>query len=63
MSTKEAKEVNKIFRVMVIGVAVILAIVAWFENPAHLFTAGLIFAAGLECEIAKGDEIEDIINK
>lgn len=58
MSQKEANEVNKTFRAMVIVVAIVLAIVALIYNPAHLFTAGLLFAVGLEAEIAKADEFD-----
>lgn len=58
MSQKEANEVNKTFRAMVIGLSAILAIVALIYNPGHLFTAGLLFAVGLEAEIAKADEFD-----
>jgi chromate transport protein ChrA len=58
MSQKEANEVNKTFRAMVIVVAIVLAIVALFTNPGHLFTAGLIYAFGCEAEIAKADEFD-----
>ena len=58
MSQKEANEVNKTFRAMVIVVAIVLAIVALIYNPAHLFTAGIIFAFGCEAEIAKADEFD-----
>lgn len=58
MSQKEANEVNKTFRTMVIVVAVVLGIVALFTNPGHLFTAGLVLAFGCEAEIAKADEFD-----
>lgn len=58
MSQKEANEVNKTFRAMVIVVAIVLAIVALFTNPGHLFTACLIGAVGCEAEIAKADEFD-----
>lgn len=58
MSRKEANEVNKTFRAMVIVVAIVLAIVALFTNPGHLFTACLIYAFGCEAEIAKADEFD-----
>lgn len=58
MSQKEANEVNKTFRAMVIVVAIVLAIVALFTNPGHLFTASLIYAFGCEAEIAKADEFD-----
>ena len=58
MSQKEANEVNKTFRTMVIVVAAVLAIVAIIYNPAHLFTASIVFAFGCEAEIAKADEFD-----
>ena len=58
MSQKEANEVNKTFRAMVIVVAIVLAIVALIYNPAHFFTAGIIFAFGCEAEIATADEFD-----
>lgn len=58
MSQKEANEVNKTFRAMVIVFAAGLAIAALIYNPGHLFTAGILFAAGLEAEIAKADEFD-----
>ena len=58
MSQKEANEVNKTFRTMVIVVAVVLGVAALIYNPGHLFTAGLILAFGCEAEIAKADEFD-----
>lgn len=58
MSQKEANQVNKVYRTVVISLAAALAIAAFIYNPAHLFTAGIIFAFGLETEIAKADEFE-----
>ena len=58
MSQKEANEVNKTFRAMVIVVAIVFGIVALFKNPGHLFTAGLILAFGCEAEIVKADEFD-----
>lgn len=58
MSQKEANEVNKTFRAMVIVFAAVLAIIALFTNPAHLFTAAIVFAVGCEAEIAKADEFD-----
>ena len=42
---------------MVIGAAAVIAVCAMIYNPGHLFTAGLVFAFGLESEIVKADEI------
>ena len=48
MSQKEANKVNRTFRAMIIVCAAVLAIVAFVYNPAHLFTAGIVFAFGCE---------------
>lgn len=58
MSQKEANEVNKAFRAMVIVVAIAVGIVALIYNPGHLFTAGIILAIGCEAEVAKADEFD-----
>ena len=58
MSQKQVNQVNKVCRIAIISIAAILAIAAIIYNPAHLFTAGIIFAFGLETEIAKADEFE-----
>lgn len=58
MSQKEANEVNKAFRAMVIVAAIVLGIVALFTNPGHLITACLMGAVGCEAEIAKADEFD-----
>ena len=58
MSQKEANEVNKAFRAMVIGAGIALGIAAMIYNPAHLVTAGLILVAGCDAEIAKSDELD-----
>ena len=58
MSQKEANKVNRTFRAMIIVCAAVLAIVAFVYNPAHLFTAGIVFAFGCEAEIAKADEFD-----
>lgn len=58
MSQKEVNQVNKVIRTIIIGIAAVLAIVALIYNPAHLFTAGVVFAAGLNAEIVKADEFD-----
>ena len=58
MSQKEANEVNKAFRTMVIVVAIVMGVAALIYNPGHLFTAGLILAVGCEAEIAQADEFD-----
>lgn len=58
MSQKEANSINKTFRTMLIIVAIVLGIVSLFTNPGHLFTAGLILAAGCEAEIVQADEFD-----
>lgn len=45
-------------RVIICAAAVALAIGAWINNPAHLFTAGIVFAAGLN---AKSKSEEDAL--
>ena len=51
MSKESIKIINGIYKGIIISSAVALAVVAWFKNPGHLFTAGLIFAFGLNSEI------------
>jgi hypothetical protein len=58
MSQKEANKINKTFRTVIIACAAVLVIVAFVYNPAHLFTAGVVFAFGCEAEIAKADEFD-----
>lgn len=53
--SKEMKKINRIFKAVAIVSSVALGIGALIYNPGHLFTAALIFAAGLECEIVKVD--------
>ena len=50
MSKKEVRKANNVVKGVIIGLAAILAVVAWIYNPGHLLTAGLVFAVGLECE-------------
>lgn len=58
MSQKEINLVNKVYRSIIIGIAAVLAILALVYNVAHLLTAGLVFAFGLESEIVKADEFD-----
>lgn len=58
MSQKEVNQANKVIRTIIIGIAAMLAIAALIYNPAHLFTAGIIFAVGLEAEPFKADEFD-----
>lgn len=58
MSKESIKIVNRIYKGIIISVAVILAVVAWFKNPGHLFTAGLIFAFALESELISKDSAD-----
>ena len=55
MSKESIKIINKIYKGFIFSVAIALAIVAWFKNPGPLFTAGLIFAFGLNSEIISKD--------
>ena len=50
MSQKELNQVNKVYHAIVLVVSVALAITAIIYNPAHLVTAGIIFAAGMESD-------------
>lgn len=58
MSEESIKYVNKVWKGFVITVAVIVAIVAIFENVGHLFTAAVIFAFGLESEFVKKEDYD-----
>jgi hypothetical protein len=58
MSNEQVKRINKVFRTAVITLAAAIAIGALFCNHAHLFTAAIVFAIGLEAEIVKADEFK-----
>lgn len=58
--SKKAKVINEVWKAILIGGAIALAIGAWIYNPGHLITAGIIFAAGLETKIVN-EESDDII--
>ena len=58
MSQKEVDQLNKVFRRVVIGIAAAIAVVAVMYNPAHLFTASLIYIFGAEAEFVKSDDID-----
>ena len=58
--SKKAKVINEVWKAILIGGAIALAIGAWIYNPGHLITAGIIFAAGLETNIVN-EESDDII--
>lgn len=52
------KKLTLYTRIAICSIAVVLAIVAIFQNPGHLFTAVLIFAAGLNVEwVEREDKI------
>lgn len=55
-SKELVKIVNKIYKGFIFSVAIALGIAAWFKNPGHLFTAGLIFAFGLNSELISKDD-------
>ena len=55
MSKESIKIINKIYKGFIFSVAIALAIVALVKNPGHLFTAGLIFAFGLNSKIISKD--------
>lgn len=58
MSQKEVNQVNKVLRAIIIGLSVIMAITALIYNVAHLVTAGIIFAIGLEAELIRADDFD-----
>ena len=55
MSKESIKIVNKIYKGIIFAVAATIAVLAFFKNPGHLFTAGLVFAFGLETELVSKD--------
>lgn len=55
MSQKELNQVNKVYHAVVIIAAIAMAILAIIYNPAHLFTAALIFAFGINSEFNSKD--------
>ena len=58
MSKESITIVNKIYKGVIFTVAAVIAVVAFFKNPGHLFTAGLIFAFGLESELVSKDSAD-----
>ena len=58
MSKESIKIVNKIYRGFITVISVALAIVALKYNPGHLFTAGLLYAFGINTEIISPDEAD-----
>ena len=58
MSQQEINQLNKVCRTVIVGIAAVLAVFAFIFNPCHLFTAGVIFAAGLEVEVVKADKFD-----
>lgn len=55
MSKESIKIINKIYKGFITVCALALAIVAIFSNPGHLFTAGLLFAFGINTDIVSKD--------
>lgn len=55
MSQKELNQVNKVYHAIVIIAAIAMAITAIIYNPGHLFTAGLIYAFGINSEFKSKD--------
>lgn len=58
MSKESVKIINKIYKGFVFSVAIIIGIVALFKNPGHLFSAGIIFAFGLNSELVSKDSAD-----
>jgi D-serine deaminase-like pyridoxal phosphate-dependent protein len=57
MSKNEAKKANKTIRCSIIILSAALAAGAWMYNPAHLFTAAVLFAFGLECNFFNEERV------
>lgn len=55
MSKKSIKIANRIYKGIMISIAVVIAVMALRMNPGHLFTAGLVFAFALESELVSKD--------
>lgn len=50
-------KIKKAIRIAICSAAVALAIAALFYNPAHIFTAGLLFLAGCSVEINEEERV------
>lgn len=61
MDKKSVKKVNKFCKGAIIAAAAAIAVLAWIYNPAHMFTAALVFAFGLEYGEPLKEEDYDII--
>lgn len=57
MGTNVNKTLTKAIRIAICSAAVALAVAALIYNPAHLFTAGLLFLAGCGVEVKKEERI------
>ena len=55
MSKKQLKQVNKVYHVFMTVVAIALAVTALIHNPAHLVTAGVIYAFGASTDFENSD--------
>lgn len=58
MSKESIKLINKVYKGIIVSVALALAVVAIFKNPGHLFTSALIYAFGINSEIISKDEAD-----
>ena len=58
LSKKDVEIVNYALKGLIFGAAIAIAVGAWIYNPGHLFTAGIVFAIGLESKIVKKDRDE-----
>lgn len=58
--SKDVKVINGVWKAIIIGGAIALAIGAWIHNPWHLGIAAIIFAFGLESQIVNKED-NDII--
>lgn len=53
-----ARTANRIYKGIIYAASVALAVSAMIYNPAHLFTAALLFAFGMNSEIISKDNYD-----
>lgn len=58
MSKESIKTINKMWKVAVVMVAAVIAILAICQNIGHLFTAALVLVAGLNTELVNSENYD-----
>ena len=58
MSQHQLNQLTKIYRISLKVIAAAIAIGAFFKNPAHLFTAALIYAYADNVEFVNAEDYE-----